>query len=129
MEWTPVPEPVTWTMPVPIADGGLTYTKVTLRAPTGEDIMKATAIQGASGTDVAHRLVEVVSGVPYNVVKKLPWWQIQQMSGYMDEFAGAPAPDPLEQWRTDRRAAARAEAAAEIAAAAAAEKAASSPAS
>jgi len=117
--WTPVPEPVTWTMPAPISgDGGLTYATVTLRAPSGEDVLKAMAIPGASNADITHRLIESVSAehVPYDVVKKLPWWMITQMSDYMDSFLGAPLPDPLEAWRTARAAAALAAASAAAAA-------------
>lgn len=102
MSWIPVPEPLTWALPASVAHNGLTFTEVTLRAPTGEDIMKATAIPGASNADVTHRLIEAVSGVPYDALKVLPWWLVKQMSDYLDEFAGAPAPGPLEQWRAAR---------------------------
>jgi hypothetical protein len=104
LTWTPVPEPVTWTLPNSVAHNGLTFTQVILRAPTGEDIMKATALPGATNADVTHRLIEAVSGVPYHVLKQLPWHMLKQMSDYLDEFAGAPAPDPLEQWRAARQA-------------------------
>ena len=105
--WTPVPEPVTWTFPKPLTQGGLSYATVTIGAPTAEDILKATAVRGASGMDVTLRLIESASAehVPYEVLKKLPSWLIQQMSDYTEEFAGAPAPDPLESWRAARRAA------------------------
>lgn len=104
MSWLPVPEPVSWSLPVSIAHNGLTFTQIILRAPTGEDVLKATAVPGASNTDVTIRLIEAVSGVPYDVLKKLPFWLVSQMSAYLDEFAGAPAPDPLEQWRAARAA-------------------------
>lgn len=105
--WTPVPEPLTWTFPKPITHGGLFYETVTIGAPTAEDILKATAVRGASGMDVTLRLIESASAehVPYEALKKLPSWLIQQISDYTEEFAGAPAPDPLESWRADRRAA------------------------
>ena len=113
MAWLPVPEPVTWQMSTPIVDGGMTYSQVVCRAPTGEDIMKSTALAGTNA-DITHRLIEAVSGVPYDVpydvLKRMPWWMILQMSEYMDEFAGAPAPDPLEAWRKARGEAAIAEA-------------------
>jgi len=111
--WIPVPEPVTWQMPDPIANNGVTYQTVTLRAPTGEQLLKAMAIPGASATDVTHRLIAEVSAekVPYDVVKKLPWWMIEKMDGYMSLFAGAPDPDPLEAWRQARRDALAADAA------------------
>ena len=37
--------------------------------------------------------------VPYDVLKKQPHWFNQQISDYLEEFVGAPAPDPLETWR------------------------------
>jgi hypothetical protein len=112
--WTPVPEPVTWPLPKPLSHGGLSYTQVTIGAPTAEDILKATAVRGASGVDVALRLIESASAeqVPYDVLKKQPKWLLEQISEYFEEFAGAPAPDPLESWRAARRAALAAEAAA-----------------
>ena len=108
--WIPVPEPITWQMPEPIAYNGVTYQTVTLRAPTGEQLLKAMAIPGASSADITHRLIAEVSTekMPYDAVKKLPWWMISKMSDYMDLFAGAPDPDPLEAWRAARRAAAEA---------------------
>jgi len=110
-DWTPVPEPVTWTLPKPLTQGGMSYTTVTLRAPTAEDILKATAVRGASGVDVTLRLIESTSAehVPYEVLKKQPSWVIQQMSDYTEEFAGAPAPDPLEARRNARHTAQTAE--------------------
>jgi hypothetical protein len=104
VDWTPVPEPVTWTLPKPATEGGLSYSTVTMSAPTAGDILKATAVRGASGVDVTLRLIEAASAehVPYEVLKKQPSWLIQQISEYTEEFAGAPAPDPLESWRTAR---------------------------
>lgn len=101
--WVPVPEPVTWPLPEPVQVGGLTYKEVSLHAPTGADIMKATALAGANNADTTVKLIEAVSGVPADVISQLPWWVIKQMSDYMDEFVGAPSPDPLELWRTQRR--------------------------
>jgi hypothetical protein len=117
--WTPVPEPVSWPLPKPLAQGGISYATVTVGAPTAEDILKATAVRGASGFDVTLRLIESASAehVPYDVLKKQPTWLIQQISDYVEEFAGAPAPDPLESWRAARRAALAAEAAAVLEAA------------
>ncbi len=107
-DWTPVPEPITWTLPRPLEHGGLTYTTITIGAPTGEDILKATAVRGATGLDVLCRVIEAASAehVPYDVLKKQPEWLLTQISGYIDEFAGTPAPDPLEAWRTARQVAA-----------------------
>jgi hypothetical protein len=105
--WTPVPEPVTWTLPKPLPSGGLTYATVTVGAPTAGDIMAATAVSGASGVDVTLRMIEAASAehVPYEVLKQQPSWLIEQISDYFGEFLGAPAPDPLEAWRDARRAA------------------------
>ena len=57
------------------------------------------------------RMIESASAehVPYDVLKKQPHWLNQQISDYMEEFVGAPAPDPLESWRVARRAAQLAE--------------------
>ena len=103
--WTPVPEPVTWRFPKPLAQGGLSYATVTLGAPTAEDILKATSVRGASGMDITLRLIESASAehVPYEVLKRLPSWLIQPISDSTEAFAGAPAPDPLEAWRAARR--------------------------
>jgi hypothetical protein len=116
MTWIPVPEPLTWQIPKPVKVGAITYTEVVLRAPTGEDVLLVTALPG-SNLETTFRLIETVSGVPFDVIKTLPHWLIRQMSDYMDEFAGAPAPDPLEAWRKARMdaAIAEAEAAAEAA--------------
>ena len=107
--WIPVPEPLTWQLPEGVREGGMVYREIVLRAPTGADIMKATAIPGSSPQEVTLRLIEAVSGVPYEVIKRLGWHEIVQMRDYMDEFAGAPAPDPLEAWRKARRLALEAE--------------------
>jgi hypothetical protein len=106
-DWTPVPEPQIWTLPKPMMHGGIHYTSVTIGAPTSEDVLKATAVPGASGLDVTLRIVESASAehVPYDVLKKQPHWLNQQISDYMEEFVGAPAPGPLEAWREARRAA------------------------
>ena len=105
VEWTPVPEPQAWTLPKPITHGGIQYLTLTIGAPTSEDVLKATAVQGASGLEVTLRIIESASAehVPYDVLKKQPQWFNQQISDYMEEFVGAPAPDPLEAWRTARR--------------------------
>jgi len=111
IDWTPVPEPQTWTLPKPMMHGGIHYSTVTLGAPTSEDVLKATAVQGTAGLDVTLRIIESASAerVPYDVLKKQPHWLNQQLSDYMEEFVGAPAPDPLERWREARRAAQQAE--------------------
>jgi hypothetical protein len=108
--WTPVPEPVTWPLPKPLPHGGMTYAQATVGAPTAGDIMAATAVSGASGMDVALRVIEAASAerVPYEVLKQQPHWWLEQVSEYFNAFAGAPAPGPLEAWREARRAAAKA---------------------
>jgi len=60
---------------------------------------------------VTLRMVESASAenVPYDVLKKQPHWFNQQISDYLEEFVGAPAPDPLETWRRQRREAMAAE--------------------
>jgi hypothetical protein len=117
--WTPVPEPVTWPLPKPMEHGGVQYVTVTVGAPTVEDILKATAVRGAAGVDVTLRMIASASqeNVPYDVLKKQPSWLMEKISEYFEEFAGAPAPDPLESWRAARRAALAAEAAAVLEAA------------
>jgi hypothetical protein len=105
---TEVPEPVTWNLRTPIQHAGMTYEQVTLRAATVEQMMKATAVRGASNLEVACRLIETISGVPYEAVRKLPEWMLGQMTEYLEEFTGNPAPDPLARWRQARKAAAAA---------------------
>ena len=114
--WTPVPEPQTWTLPKPEMHGGIQYDTLTVGAPTSEDVMKATAVAGASGLDVTLRMIESASAqhVPYDVLKKQPHWFNQQIADYLEEFVGAPAPDPLESWRAARRMALRVAAEREI---------------
>ena len=104
MDWVPPPEFVPWTLPAPIAFGSVTYATVTLRAPTAGDVLKASAIQGASGMDVALRLIAAVSveQVPYEALRFMPAYLVEQMSGYLDMFGGAPLPGPLEEWRAGR---------------------------
>jgi hypothetical protein len=113
--WIPVPEPISWPLPKPQMSGGMHYATLTVGAPTSEDVLKATAIHGATGLDVTLRMVESASAehVPYDVLKVQPHWFTQQVSDYIEGFAGAPAPDPLESWRVARRKALLAQAAAE----------------
>jgi hypothetical protein len=96
MDWTPPPEPVTWTIK-PVALGTTTYTTVTLRAPTTGDIIKASAVRGEGGMTVALRMISAVSAeaVPFEALLKVPAWQIEQMTNYFESFSGAPLPDPL----------------------------------
>jgi len=110
--WVPVPEPIVWTLPKPLMSGGMQYTQITVGAPTSEDVLKATAIHGATGLDVTLRMLESASAehVPYDVLKKQPHWFNQQIADYLEEFVGAPAPGPLESWRAARRQALRVEA-------------------
>jgi len=112
INWVPVPEPQAWTLPKPTRHNGVQYTTVTIGAPTSEHILKASAVHGASGLDVTLRIIEAASveQVPYDVLKVQPHWFNQQIADYMEEFVGAPAPDPLESWRAARREALAAEA-------------------
>ena len=99
---TPIPETVAWTFLKPITVDAATYAVIEMRAPTGEDMMKALAIQGQSQIDFLHRIIEVVSGVPYDVVKRAPMYMIQQIEDYLGEFANMPVPSPLAEWRRER---------------------------
>jgi hypothetical protein len=103
------PEPVTWTFPTPIQFGPASYTSLTLRAPTAAEILKANALPGTVPLDMTVRLICAVSGdaIPYEAAIRLPAWIIGQMADYMDSFAGAPLPVPLEIWRRARMAAGR----------------------
>jgi hypothetical protein len=106
-EWTEVPEPVTWSLVKPVTFNGMSYGQVTLRAPTAEETMTATAVRGASNMEIVLRLISAVSGerVPYEVLRAQPQWLLTQMADYFEEFTGAPAPGPLEEWRKAREAA------------------------
>lgn len=107
MDWTPPPEPMVWTLPKPIPFGSQAYSTITLHAPTAGDILKATAVPGASAYDMTLRLIACLSaeGVPYEALAALPDYLVQQMSNYIDMFGGAPLPDPLESWRAEQVAA------------------------
>ena len=114
MDWTPPPDPVTWTLPKPIVFGSVTYGTITLRAPSAGDVLKAGAVPGASGAQVNLRLISILSAeqVPYEALTLpspdgLPAHLLEQMSGYLDMFGGAPLPGPLEDWRNAQIAAAR----------------------
>jgi len=122
--WQPPPEPITWTLPKPTVHAGMRYDSVKLGAPTTEDVLKATAVRGAAPLEVTLRIIESASAVPYDVLKQQPHWFNQQIADYLEEFVGAPAPDPLETWRAARRAAEKAAAEQEAAEAEAASKAA-----
>ena len=118
MTYAPPPEPQMWLLPRPVSSGGLDYDRITLRAPSGADVLKATALAGAAPLEIVMRLIAAASieKVPFEVVLDQPEWIIGQMSAYFEEFAGNPAPDPLEAWRTARREAAAAANQAEVAA-------------
>ena len=105
--WEPVPATVTWTLETPISHGGMRFSTVTLVAPTAEQAMKASAVRGASNMEVVCRLISNCSAerVPYEAVQQIPEWIVGQMAAYFEEFAGAPAPGPLEAWRQARKAA------------------------
>ena len=83
--WTPVPEPIEWPLPKPATFNGIHYAKLTIGAPTSEDVLKATSVSGASGMDVTLRMIESASAerIPYDVLKKQPHWFNQQISDYM----------------------------------------------
>jgi hypothetical protein len=97
--WAPPPGPVTWELDPPLKHNGGTYVAVTLRAPTAGDVLKATAVRGASGMEVTLRMISSISGegVPYEALLLLPAWMVDQMSGYLDSFNGAPPPLPLRR--------------------------------
>ncbi len=110
MTWIAPPEPMTWPLAVPLQLGSASYPTVTLRAPTAGDVLKATSVSGASGIDVTLRLISTVSveQVPYEALRSLPAYIVEQMGLYLDVFGGAPLPDPLEAWRVARAEAAKA---------------------
>ena len=96
-DWTPPPEPVTWTLSPAIEFGSASYSAITLRAPKASDVLKATAVRGEFGLATTLRLISAISaeGVPFEALVHVPSWQIDQMSGYLDSFNGAPLPVPL----------------------------------
>jgi hypothetical protein len=100
-EWQAPPPSVTWDLNPPIALGVASFSAITLRAPLGEDVLKATAIRGASNMEVTMRLIAAINaeGIPYEAVVKLPAWIIEQMGTYIDSFGGAPPPLPLRVTR------------------------------
>lgn len=100
MTWSAPPEPVTWVFPTPLTLGTASYPAITLRAPTGADILKATALAGEPGYTVTLRLIANISveQVPFEALLTAPAWMIDQMSRYFDAFNGAPMPGPLEGW-------------------------------
>ena len=59
--WTPVPDPVAWPLAKPIMHNGVQYDTLTIGAPTSEDVLKASAVPGASGLDVTLRMIESAS--------------------------------------------------------------------
>lgn len=102
-DWTLPPEPVTWHLHAPLSHGNATYSEVTIRCPTAGDVMKASAVRGASGMDVTLRLIAEINaeGIPYDALRGLPHWVVDQMSNYIDSFLGAPPPIPLRRARPD----------------------------
>jgi hypothetical protein len=98
-KWQAPPPEVTWDLNPPIVLGVATFRAITLRAPLGEDVLKATAVRGASNMEVTMRLIATINaeGIPFEAVVKLPAWIIEQMSGYIDSFGGAPPPLPLRR--------------------------------
>ena len=73
------------------------YPTITVRAPNVGELMKATAVPGANGLEVTLRLIEAVSAeqIPYAALLLCPAWVIDQISRYMESFAGTPMPSPL----------------------------------
>jgi hypothetical protein len=61
MDWIAVPEPVTWKLPKPGMSGGLQYDTLTVGAPTSANVLKASAVHGASGLDITLRMIEATS--------------------------------------------------------------------
>ena len=101
-EWQPPPQPVTWELEEPIKHKVASWSSITLRAPTAGDVLKATAMRGASGLEVTLRMISAISGeqVPYEALVDLPAWIVNQMSNYIDSFNGAPPPIPLRPTRS-----------------------------
>ncbi len=101
------PSSVTWTLDPPVALGSSTYSSVTLRAPTGADVLKSIAVPGENGLQVTLRLISGISqeGIPFEALMLVASWQIEQMSHYLEMFNGAPLPGPLVQYAAAVRAA------------------------
>lgn len=106
-DWASPPTPLTWELDDAISFNGATFHTVSLRAPTGADMLKATGTRGASNMQINMQMIAAVSmeQVPYEAVQLLPLWLIQQMNEYLDLFGGAPEPSPLAAWRKAQTAA------------------------
>lgn len=100
MDYAPPPAELTFIFSPPIVFGSATYPAITLRCPTGADILKATAVAGESSLAQTLRLAATVSGdaMPFEALLLAPAWQIDQMSRYFDAFTGAPMPVPFAEW-------------------------------
>jgi hypothetical protein len=112
-DWTPPPAQVPWDLNPPITHGTNSFSRITLRAPTGADLIKAMANPNETGSHVTMRLIGVVSleEVPFEAVINIPSWQIEQMSNYFETFNRAPMPGPLAEWDAAARAASKSQAA------------------
>jgi hypothetical protein len=98
--YTPPPAELTFVFSPPLAFGAASYPAITLRCPSGADILKATALRGESSLAQTLRLAEAVSNeaVPFDALLLAPAWQIDQMARYFDSFNGAPMPGPFAVW-------------------------------
>jgi hypothetical protein len=103
VNWSPPPERITWTLPKPIASEkeGAAYDTVTLHAPTVAEVIIAAGRQAERGGDTTLRLIAAVNeeGIPYEALRRLPIWLIEQMSVYLAAFIGAPLPGVASEWR------------------------------
>lgn len=111
MDWTPPPEPMTWQLPTPISFGSASYSTITVRSPSAGDVLKAQAIAGQSKLGFTLRLIAELSaeGIPYEALAQsgaggLPSHIVEQISGYLDLFGGAPIPGPLAAWQAEMQA-------------------------
>lgn len=106
-EWTRPPEPVTWTLPKPALLDGVSYPTITLCAPNGINLLKATAVAGEDNYSITLNLISAVSAesVPVSALRQVDTAVINQMARYFDMFDGAPLPGPLQDWLAARLAA------------------------
>jgi hypothetical protein len=96
IEWKPPPATMTWTLSDPPRVGTMTYPQITMRAPRVGEVMKATAVPGATNLEVSLRLIETVSAeqIPYAALLEVPAWIVDQIGRYMESFSRAPMPTP-----------------------------------
>jgi hypothetical protein len=96
LRWEPPPASLTWTLPDPPRIGTMMYPHITVRAPNVGEVMKATAVPGATNLETTLRLIEVVSAeqIPYAALLLVPAWIVDQISRYMESFSSYPMPKP-----------------------------------